>query len=115
MRRLIALAVVAVVAGSAAALAATDGWRVIGKGSASGDYATASVSASVDKPGAVAFRMSSDNAADVTWSIACSGTTKRAAVARIYVLTPSAAADCHVRALASGEGKTALQLLVRRR
>lgn len=114
MRRLLVLAVVAVVAGSAAALAATGGWRVIGKGSGSGDYAVASVSASVDRPGAVAFRMSS-GAADVTWSIACSGTTKRAAVARIYVLTPSVAADCHVSALASGEGKTALQLLVRRR
>lgn len=115
MRRLLVCALVAFVAGSAVAVAAPSAWRVVARGTGSGEFAIANASASVDKPGAVAFRVLGGASPDVTWALSCSGSVKNAKANRVYPLTAIVSDDCHVTALASGEGKTTVQILARRR
>jgi hypothetical protein len=113
--RALVIALMAFLAGSVAAVAAPGAWKVVAGGSATGPYAVADVSVTVDKPAAVGVRVIGP-AQGVTWSFACSGTIKRAVPNRIYALGTARAADCQVNALSSGQGSPAtVQILARER
>jgi hypothetical protein len=113
MRRVIVIALVAFLAGSAVSVAAT-GWRVVARANGSGTFAVANASASVDKPAAVGLRVLGVPH-EVTWSIACAGEIKRAIPNRIYTLGVANSKDCNVSVFGTGEGKASIQVLVRRR
>lgn len=113
MRRTLAIAIVAFIAGASIATAAT-AWRVVGRASASGAYAIATPQATVKKPAALAVRVAGGTH-DVTWSMACSGRIAKAAAGRIYPLAVGNSDDCTISALGSRDGKASVQILARGR
>ena len=113
MRKLLVLLTVAFLLGAGTTAAAT-GWRVVGKGSATGEFATAQAQATVKKPAAVAFRSTAGNA-EVIWSMVCSGTTK-ARKGVIYVMAAGRADDCTASVLGSeGGNRVSVQVFAKRR
>jgi hypothetical protein len=113
MRKLLAMTTVGFLLGAGTTAAAT-GWRVVGKGSATGEFATAQAQATVKNPAAVAFRSTAGDA-EVIWSMACSGTTK-ARKGVVYVMGAGRSSDCTVSILGSeGGSRVSVQVLAKRR
>jgi hypothetical protein len=110
--------IVAVLAFTASALAG--GWRIIGRGSASGDVAAAAASGDVKQPHQLAVRVRGHGTLTGFAAVAC---TKNFGVASastsfrgagIHVLRlPTTTDDCSVTASVSGSGHLVVQILAR--
>jgi hypothetical protein len=117
-----AVVLVVAVAVVSIAAAATSGWRVIGKASASGQFAVAAASGSAKRPHAIAVRITGGGGGVAGFGVvACSrgigsiGSTSTNFKGHFGTLKlPMTNSDsCQVTASASGSGKLKLEILAR--
>lgn len=90
VRLVVGTAVVSVAVGTSAALAAP--WKVVGAGSASGDYAIAVATAKTRSPSAVGLRLGAtpNRQVTATWTLVCSEGTRVASTSgRFAAATPA--------------------------
>ena len=120
MKMISALAVAALFATLATAAVAASGWRVVGKGSASGEYAVAAASGSAKHPHQMAVRLTGrriDGYAVVACSkgfgVGSKTSSYKGAGLHLVKLPMGASDSCDVTASASGAGRVTVQILTR--
>jgi hypothetical protein len=112
------VAIVAVLAFTASALAG--GWRIIGRGAASGDVAAAAASGSARHPHQLAVRVRGHGALTGFAAVACTRSFSMASAATSFrgagvhlLRLPTPAGNCSVTASVSGSGRVRVQILAR--